>query len=123
MPAEDPSVWKYLLDHVWVPLGAAIAALWAMLNGRISETRQEIHSMKTEVDSMYKYGITKEDFKAHVDSDDKVQMQIREEIEAQKSINVKIFDQMREMETKGHERHVELLTAIHSIRNNTTPRR
>ena len=87
-------------------VGAALAALgtWAW-----SHTHSRIDRLETRT-------ITKEDFQMHAESDERIMGKIEEEQSTQREHIGKIFDQMRDMEAKSHEQHVELLNAIHGIR-------
>jgi predicted transcriptional regulator len=56
--------------------------------------------------------ITRAEFNEHAKSDERQLNAINGEMSTQRDHIGKIFDQMRDMESTGHERHIELLNAI-----------
>lgn len=60
--------------------------------------------------------ISKEVFEEHTKSDKQQLVAINSEIGIQRAHVASIFNQMRDMEKTGHERHIELLKAIHESR-------
>ncbi len=55
----------------------------------------------------------------HSEQNDKLFSQFASELGLQRHDIGKIFEQMRDMEKIGHERHIELLNAIHYGRNSS----
>lgn len=96
---SDPDLWAKIAGG----FGAALSALGTWAWG---------HTHK-RIDAIDERTITRDDFNAHVRNDEKVQGAIKGELEVQRGHIGKIYDQMRDMEDKGHSRHVELLNAIH----------
>lgn len=111
MSSGDPNVWQAIVDFLWIPLGAAVAAVWALLTGRIRTVEVGVEMLKDRM-------ITKDDFLMHTKNEENNQRDIKEAIKEQKAVNVRIFDQIRELEKMSHERHIELVTIINNNNGN-----
>ena len=96
---SDPDLWAKIAGG----FGAALSALgtWAW-----GHTHKRIDKVESAL-------ISKDEFDAHIKADEKIQSTIAAELTTQRGHIGKIYDQMRDMEDKGHSRHVELLNAIH----------
>lgn len=81
MNESDPGIWKWLLEHMWVPMTGAAGAVWALLNARIvkAETRAENSIQRIE-------------FKEWIERDLKEHDNLRQN-------QVKIFDKIDELKT------------------------
>jgi len=77
----DPSLWKWLVEHLWAPVGAGVGVIWAMLNARISK-------VETKAD----VAVPKQDFRDYIERD-------QEEHERLRLTQAKIFDKLDEIKT------------------------
>ena len=78
---DDVTMWKWLADHLWAPLSAAIGALWLMLNARINRVEQKAEN-----------AVDKDSFQQFVERDS-------EEHERLRQSTIKIFDKLDEIKT------------------------
>ena len=76
---SDESMWKWITEHMWMPLSAAVAAVWTMLNNRI-----------TAVENKADAAVNKEEFKSYMERDAEAHEQLRQSV-------IKIFDKFDEM--------------------------
>lgn len=98
MTIDDPTLWKWVLDHVWLGLTALMTFVWRVLNGKI-ETVEKIG--KERIDMLA--------------SDTKKRMdEIAAETTRNREISAKIFDKLDEMRRDSESRHERLIVAIHT---------
>lgn len=81
----DESIWK-IFDYAWALVGGLLMLVWNMLNGKINENNKAVHARIKETNAA---------------------------IESQRVDMSKLFDRLDKHATDSHDRHVELLTAIH----------
>lgn len=110
--ASDTELWQKFTEWLWAPLGGLLGVVWSQLTGKIND-------MKEGVSRLEERTISRTTFEDHMETDEKVQGQLREELQVHREHIARIFEQMRDIEGKAHERHIELLNAIHE----GTPRR
>ena len=106
----DPDLWAKIAGGFGTALAALGTWAWGHTHKRIEDAEKRVMERLEKIENK---AISRDDFDAHAHNDEKVQGSIKEELEVQRGHIGKIYDQMRDMEQKGHERHVELLNAIH----------
>ena len=77
----DPTIWRWLADHLWAPLTGVVAVVWAMLNARIVRVEEKADA-----------AVPKPDFRDYVEQD-------KEEHERLRQTQIKIFDKLDEIKT------------------------
>jgi len=92
---EDAANTKTLLGGVGAALLAVCTWLWAYTHRKIEDRVN-----KTDFDTYTKAAAEQRDA-------------IHEELKVQRGHIAKVFDQMKDMNEKNHDRHIELLNAIH----------
>ena len=75
----DPTMWKWIVEHMWMPLSAAIGAVWAMLNSRISAVEKKADE-----------AVQKSEFREYIARDEIAHEQLRQSV-------IKIFDKFDEL--------------------------
>ena len=75
----DPTMWKWIVEHMWIPLSAAIGAVWMMLNNRISAVEKKADS-----------SVSRDDFREYINRDTEAHEQLRQSI-------IKVFDKIDEL--------------------------
>ena len=87
MNTDDPGVWQWVADKVWLVMGVLIGLVWR-------QNEDKIRALKDGV----------QDAQARTDA----------ELAVQRSHIAKIFDKMEAHSQRAEDRHHELLTAIHT---------
>lgn len=95
---DEPTLWKWIFDHVWMGVAAMMSVIWTMLNGKIKDAEEraiERHDALALEHGKRMDALTSENNK-------------------NREISAKIFDKLEAMRTDSAERHERLLIAIHT---------
>lgn len=87
MTSEDPTVWQWIADKVWLVLGVLIGIVWKQNEDKIGAIKGSLKEAQERTDA---------------------------ELAVQRSHIAKIFDKMEAHSQRAEDRHHELLTAIHT---------
>ena len=103
MALEDPGI----LAQITAGFGVALSALgtWAWK-----------HTHK-RIDGVEEKTVLRDQFQMHSDQDERLFLQLKQELSEHRADIGQIFNQMRDMEKNSHERHIALLNAIYTNGN------
>lgn len=111
MPENDPDNWKSAAAGIGAVLLGAWAWVWSRLH-RTLDGKVDKEAFNKLEKTVADHSITKEEFKAHAKSDERLFEQLIEEGKLHRETAAKIFDQMRDMEKTSNNQFSSLLGAI-----------
>jgi hypothetical protein len=106
---QEPWSAAWLLDKAWIGAVAFVTFVWKMNDRQLASNREAADKGIASARNA-----ATEALSAHQGQDDKEFKALHDEQQMQRNHIGKIFDQMRQESQLSTQRHIELLTAIHS---------
>ena len=113
MATEEPITWKAIVSVLGLAISGIAAWAWGHTHKRI-DGKADAKAFEELKKTVSDHSITKEEFKQHVHSDERMFESLLEEQRTQRGHIGKIFDKLSESEEKAHNRYDRLMDAINN---------